>query len=108
MVQSKSNAVHFRCKSNTLIEKSFNIGAKVIQVENPYVYLGPLLTEHLDYNMMAKHVSKSGSRTLELVISKFKAFGGLHYNTFTKLHDSVVWSTISYGAAIWGDWSSSV
>ena len=108
MVQSKSNAVNFRCKSNTLTEKSFNTGAKVIQVENPYVYLGPLLTQHLDYyNMMAKHVSKSGSRTLEVVILNFKAFGGLPYNTFTKLYDSVVWSTISYGAAICGDWSSS-
>ena len=65
------------------------------------------MTENLDYNIMAKHVSKSASRALGLVISKFKAFGGLPYNTFTKLYDSVVWSTISYGAAIWGDRSFS-
>ena len=35
-------------------------------------------------------------------ISKFKAFGDLSYNTFPKLYDSIVWSTISYGAAIGG------
>ena len=32
--ENKSNVVHFRCKSNTLTGKSFNIGAKVIQVAN--------------------------------------------------------------------------
>ena len=97
----------YSSKSNTLNEKSFNIGAKVIQVANQYVYLGLLLTEHLDYNMMVKHVSKSASKALGLVLSKFKAFAGLPYNTFTKLYDSMVWSTISYGAAIWGNRSFS-
>ena len=37
--ENKSNVVHFRCKSNTLTDKSFNIGAEVIQVTNQYVYL---------------------------------------------------------------------
>ena len=30
------------------------------------------------------------------------------YNAFTKLYDAVVWSTISYGAAIWGTGASRV
>ena len=42
--ENKSNVVHFRCKSNPLTEKSFNIGAKVIQVANQYVYLGSFRT----------------------------------------------------------------
>ena len=88
--ENKSNVVHFRCKSNPLTEKSFNIGAEVIQVANQYVYLGLLVAVHLDYNIMAKHVSKSANRALGLVVSKFKAFGGLPYNTFTKLYDSIV------------------
>ena len=25
------------------------------------------------------------------------------FNTYTKLYDSIVWRTISYGAAVWGD-----
>ena len=61
----------------------------------------------MDYNSMAKHVTKSANRALGLVMSRYKAFGGLPYNSFTKLHDSVVYSTIKYGAAIWGDRSFS-
>ena len=52
---------------------------------------------------MAAHVAKSANRALGLVISKYKAFGGLSFSTYRKLFDAIVWSTISYGAAIWGD-----
>ena len=81
---------------------SFSIGTKVIKIKNQYVYLGFLLSEHLDCIMMAKYVSKAASRALGLVISKYKAFGGLPYNTYTKLFDSIVYSTVSYGEPIWG------
>ena len=52
---------------------------------------------------MAKHVAKAANRALGLVISRYKTFGGLPYNSFTKLYDSVVYSTVSYGAAVWGE-----
>ena len=94
--------MHFRCKSNKITDKSFNIGTKDVQVASQYEYLGLLLTEHLDYTMIAKHVFKSANRALGLVISKFNALVGLPYNTFTKLYDAVVLSTISYGVAICG------
>ena len=45
--------------------------------------------------------------TGRLVISRYKALGGLPYNSFTMLYDSIVYSTISYGATIWGDISFS-
>ena len=50
---------------------------------------------------MAKRVAKAANRALGLVISRYKTFGGLQYNSYTKLNDSVVYSTISYGAAVW-------
>ena len=50
---------------------------------------------------MAKHVAKAANRALGLVISRYKTFGGLPYNSYTKLYDSAVYSTISYGAAVW-------
>ena len=103
----KTNIVNFRFRSNQVTDRSFNIGTKVVKVTSEYVYLGLLLTEHLDYTMMAKYVSKSASRSLGLVISKFKAFGGLQCNTFTKLYDAVVCSMIRYGTAIWVDRSFS-
>ena len=56
------------------------LGEKPIGIETQYTYLGLLLTEHMDYNSMAKQVAKSANRALGLVISKYKAFGGLPYN----------------------------
>ena len=79
------------------------VGVNAIGIETQYTYLGLLLMEHLDYNSMAKHVAKAANRALGLVISRYKTFGGLPYNSYTKLYDSVVYSTISYGAAVWGD-----
>ena len=52
---------------------------------------------------MAAHVAKSANRAHGLVISKYKIFGGLLFSTFRKLFDTIAWSTISYGAAIWDD-----
>lgn len=99
----KSMIVHFRRPSETRSSTSFSVGDVNLKTTSHYTYLGLLLTEHLDYTAMAKQVSKSANRALSLVISKYKLFGGLPFNTYTKLFDSVVWSTISYGAAIWGD-----
>ena len=99
----KSKVVQFRPKSMSRSSKAFKIGDKLISSVSNYMYLGLMLTEHLDYNVMAKNVSMSANRALGLVISKYKAFGGLPFGTFTKLYDSIVMGTISYGAAIWGD-----
>ena len=79
------------------------VGVNAIGIETQYTYLGLLLMEHLDYNSMAKHVAKAANRALGLVISRYKTFGGLPYNSYTKLYDSVVYSTISYWAAVWGN-----
>ena len=73
-----------------------------LQTVKQYVYLGLVLTEHLDYSVMAKHFANSASRALGLVISKFKSAGGLPFSTHSKLYDSMVWSIIRYGAAVWG------
>ena len=72
-----------------------------LEIVNQYIYLGILLTEHLDYMKMANHVSKAASRALGLVIARNKSFGGLPFGFFQKLFDSMAWSVISYGAAIW-------
>ena len=73
-----------------------------IKISDKYVYLGLTLTEFLDYNVTAKIIAQSASRALGLVISKYKSLGGMPFDVFKKLFDSLVWSVISYGAAIWG------
>ena len=32
--------------------------------------------------------------------------GGIPFNSYSKLYDSMVWSTLSYGAGIWGIYDS--
>ena len=99
---SKYKVIHFRTPSKlrTIIE--LRCGQKEIETVNQYVYLGLLLTEHLDYMKMATQVANSASRALGLLITKFKTAGGLPFSTFTKLYNSTVFSMINYSASIWG------
>ena len=99
----KSMIIGFRRQSEAKTSSTFSVGDTHLKLTDQYVYLGLLLTEHLDYTAMAKHVSKSANHALSLVITKHKTFGGLPFHIYTRLFDSVVWSTISYGGAIWGD-----
>ena len=55
----------------------------------------------LIFNETVKCVALSASRALGLVIVKCKSIDGLPYNVYTRMDDSIVWPTISYGAAIW-------
>ena len=58
--------------------------------------------EFLGFDVTAKIVAQSASRALGLLIAKYNSMGGMPYDVFTKLYDSMVWPIISYGAAIWG------
>ncbi len=98
----KSQVVHFRNPSVPRTTFSFNVGCSVLSVVSSYKYLGLLLTEHLDYHAMGNAAAKSANRALGLLISKFKTIGGMHFSTFSKLYDTMVWPCISYGASVWG------
>ncbi len=80
----------------------FRVNGDIISYATQYKYLGIVLTEHLDYAITAKLVAQSANRALGLLIAKSKAFGGLQYDAFTKLYDSMVCPVILYGAAVWG------
>ena len=100
--QGKSKIMHFRNPSTPRTERIYACGESILEIVDSYMYLGLLLTQHLDYSLMAKQVSSSASRALGLLISKCKSAGGLQFATFTKLYDSTVGSIIAYGAAVWG------
>ena len=68
-----------------------------------YRYLGLVLTEFLDYAVMARNVAAAAGRALGLLIAKSKAHGGMPYECFSHLYDALVQSVINYGAAVWGD-----
>ena len=97
---SKSNIVHFRNPSVTRSNFVFKVNEENIAYATHYKYLGLVLSEHLDNALTAKVVAQSANRALGLLIAETKAFGGLQYDVFTKLYESIVFPVISYGAAI--------
>ena len=100
--QDESKIVHFRNPSISHTRMVYTCGGKFLETVDKYMYLGLLLTQHLDYSLMAKQVTDSGNGALGLSISKCKSVGGLPFSTFTKLYDSTVASIIGYGASVWG------
>ena len=48
---------------------------------------------------MSKTVAQSASRALELLISKHKSFGGMHFEYFTQCYNATVQAIIDYSAA---------
>ena len=80
----------------------FKCGTQDLDIVDKYVYLGLTFNEFLDFNVTAKMVLQSASRALGFLIAKFKALGGMPFEVFTKLYDSLVGPVIAYGVAIWG------
>ena len=79
---------------------NLTVNGNSVECINCYQYLGLLLTEFLDYQLMAKAVAKSASIALGLLIVKSKIHGGFQHNIFSKLYDIMVWSAINYGSCI--------
>ena len=99
----KTKIVHFRNPAVPKTQLSFCCGDEDIHVIDKYKYLGLIFTEHLDYQYMAKSVADSANRALGVLIVKAKANGGMPFECFSKLYDSLVQSIISYGAVVWGN-----
>ena len=99
---SKSKIMHFRATSVPCSNFNFSCKSIRLDVVDKYVYLGLTVTEHIDWNVTANSVAQSANRALGLLIAKSKLMGGMPYNVFSKLFDSMVWSVIAYGASVWG------
>ena len=97
--EEKSNFIHFRPNSTKRTESIFICGGKQLHVVDRYKYLGLLMTEHLNYEEIARHVARSASRALSLLITKYKSCGGLTFRTYTKLYENMIIGIA--GAAVW-------
>ena len=49
-----------------------------------------------------RSAQNSAGRALGLIIAKCKIIGGVSYDVFTKLYESIVSPVVEYGAAVWG------
>ena len=98
----KTKVVHFRTQSVQQTVFPFQCCGQTVSCTDRYKYLGLVLNEFLDLSVTAKFVAQSATRALGLLISKFKSLGGMPMYVYSKLYDTMVWSVIDYGAAIWG------
>ena len=94
--------MHFRTPSVVRTDYIFTCGESRIEIVDKYRYLGILLNDTLDYDITGKYISQSATRALGLLISKFRAAGGMPFDVSMELYDTIVWPIISYGAALWG------
>ncbi len=98
----KTKVVHFRTKSAVRTQFDFRCGELKLDVVEQYKYLGMIFTEFLDFERMAKAVSECARRALGSLIAKDKAHGGMPFDVFTHLYNSLVQPIIDFGAGIWG------
>ena len=98
----KTKVMHFTQSQSTIKRYNFNYGNSVISMTTQYKYLGIWFTQNLDLSVTVREISKSASRALGLIISKFKMNGGMTYNCYTRLFESLVQPILLYGACIFG------
>ena len=100
--KDKTKVIHYRSPSMARTNFKFTCMGNEITCTDKYKYLGLWFTEHLDMEYMSGEVAKSAHRALGLLVSKAKAAGGMPYQVFTKLYQSLVQTIIDYGSAVWG------
>ncbi|XP_071151604.1 uncharacterized protein [Mytilus edulis] len=101
--KKKSNVIHFRPSSVERSTFNFFCGSHSLVYVDSYKYLGIWFSEHVTWNKAVKELSKSASRALSCLTVKFYAYGGMTYQVFTKLYESLVQPILLYGASIWGN-----
>jgi hypothetical protein len=98
----KSKVIHFRFKGKLQSNFAFKCGEHNIEYEEQYKYLGMWLQENLSYDYNVKQLTTSASRALGALTTKFYQCGGMDYEIFTKLYNSLVVPVFTYASSIWG------
>ena len=98
----KTKVLHYRTPSTPRTAFNFTCMNNDIQCVDKNKYLGICFTEFLDMDFMISEVAKSAHRALGLLIFKAKAAGGIPFDVYTKLYQSLVQPIIDYGSSVWG------
>ncbi len=98
----KYNIVHYRKPNTVRTSKHFFLGECSLSVVNQYKYLGVILTEFVNFNVIADILSGAANRALGAIISKYKHINGQGYYTYTTLYNSGVCPILDYCSEVWG------
>ena len=100
--ESKTKVIHFRNKNTLRTYYVFNCGENAIVCVSQYKYLEFWFNEHLDMDKSATEETKAAGRALGAVYMKCLYAGGMSYEVYTKLIESVVEPVLFYCSGIWG------
>ncbi len=74
----------------------------ICPIVTQYKYLGIVITEFIDYNVIAQILADAANRALGSVINKYKYINGFGYYTYTKSFHSAVGPILDYASEVWG------
>ena len=100
--KGKTKIVHFRPVAIQCTQFNFKCCDLVLDLTDTYKYLGLLFHEHLDMKFAINELAKSASRALSALYTKLLNIGGMDYDVFCKLYESLVEPVLFYGAGLWG------
>ena len=78
------------------------VGSRGISNSFKLLCIGLWFHEHLDMKFAINELAKSASSALSALYTKFLHVGGMTYDVFCKLYQSLVEPVLFYGAGIWG------
>eukprot|EP00732_Lithocolla_globosa_P001817 Lithocolla_globosa_v1_NODE_1011_length_2958_cov_3.728212.p1 type:complete len:315 gc:universal NODE_1011_length_2958_cov_3.728212:976-1920(+) len=100
--KKKTNIVHFRPPKQSQHEEPFFFGPIELETKPQYVYLGILLTEHLDLEKAVLRLTTAAHRALALLNAKSRLLGGFPISVYQHLYHCMVVPVMDYGAEILG------
>ena len=86
------------CERTKQTVSNFKCGDKGLDLTSEYKYSGLWFNEFLYLQGTVKHIAKSATRALGAVISKFKRTGGILFECYKQLLNSMVKPVLLYGA----------
>ena len=98
----KTKIIHFRKSSTARTEFLFTLDTHPVDLETQYRYLGLDLSETLDFTHGVSILTKSASKALGKVTSKYFSINGLSHTVYKRMYDSLVVPVMDYAAAVWG------
>ena len=96
--KDKTIIIHFWNKNNPRSNFEFKCGQLLVGYENTYRSLGLHINEFMDYKYTVHEITKSASRALSALYSKFISCGGMTNDVYNKLYKSLVEPVLYYGA----------
>ncbi|CAC5381708.1 unnamed protein product [Mytilus coruscus] len=72
------------------------------KTKTKYRYLGFHINEFMEHKYTIREITKSASRALSAVYTKFLSCGGMSFDVYTKLYKTLIEPVLLHGAGLWG------